>query len=158
MAAIVPTRGCSFARFTGGNFGADQSSGDDLRGFDFGKIGRFPVLMGTEENHAAASERKILSAESSESGASLPFIKFFSLIIRKCWIAICLTISELVISTRLQGRLRRQNSSQLWTSTPAKQFPIMQRSIKSPGWISVQVPEEPVSILSFYIKGNIGLW
>ena len=32
MAAIVPTRGCSFARFTGGNFGADQSSGDDLRG------------------------------------------------------------------------------------------------------------------------------
>ena len=44
------------------------------------------------------------------------------------------------------------------TSTPAKQFPIMQRSIKSPGWISVQVPEEPVSILSFYIKGNIGLW
>ena len=34
------------------------------------------------------------------------------------------------------------------TSTPAKQFPIMQRSIKSPGWISVQVPEEPVSILS----------
>ena len=141
MAAIVPTRGCSFARFTGGNFGADQSSGDDLRadqssgddlrGFDFGEIGRFPVLMGTEENHAAASERKILSAESSESGASLPFIKFFSLIIRKCWIAICLTISELVISTRLQGRLRRQNSSQLCSAVLKAQDESVYRCQKS---------------------------
>ena len=144
MAAIVPTRGCSFARFTGGNFGADQSSGDDLRGFDFGEIGRFPVLMGTEENHAAASERKILSAESSESGASLPFIKFFSLIIRKCWIAICLTISELVISTRLQGRLRRQNSSQLCSAV----FPI----ISSPNF------KFYAGLIYFYTSQNRARW
>ena len=38
MAAIVPTRGCSFARFTGGNFGADQSSGDDLRVLDLDEL------------------------------------------------------------------------------------------------------------------------
>ena len=133
MAAIVPARGCFFARFTGGNFGADQSSGDDLRGFDFGErnSGRFPDLMGTEENHAAASERKILFAEGSESGALLPFMESFSLIIRKCWIAICLTISELVISTRLQGRLRRQNSSQLCSAVLKSQDESVYRCQKS---------------------------
>ena len=57
MAAIVPARGCSFARFTGGNIGANQSSRTDLRGFDseLRKNGNLLAFIGAEENHDAAS-------------------------------------------------------------------------------------------------------